>query len=182
MKYERMTERLYGGETVSANGKVYYDEVADIVERLCELEDKIENGELIEKAELEKALAEKQDKGQDLTVKTIFKYNREIKDLKAEIKEYKNKLQKSGNILPCKVGDTVYTVGQKKLFDQTVIQATYGISDNGDYYLFVAQDNNSEWLSSFDTKSIGDWVFLTRAEAEKKLEELGENNETIINL
>ena len=48
MNYKRITERLYGGTTVSVNGKVYYDEVADIVERLAELEDKIENGTYIE--------------------------------------------------------------------------------------------------------------------------------------
>ena len=92
MKYERLTQRVFG-ETYSVNQRIYYDDVADIVERLAELEDKIESGELVDRSELEKAVAAKQEKGQDVTVKTIFKFTDEIKALKAEIDEYKRKIK-----------------------------------------------------------------------------------------
>lgn len=56
---ERLTTRVFG-QTYSVNQRIYYDDVADIVERLAEYEDKIESGELVERSELDKALAEKQ--------------------------------------------------------------------------------------------------------------------------
>lgn len=44
---KRLTERIYGGYTISVNGKIYYDEVADIAERLAEYEDAEEAGTLV---------------------------------------------------------------------------------------------------------------------------------------
>lgn len=62
-----------------------------------------------ENAELRRQIAEDREKGQDLTVKTIFKLSDEIKALKAQIEEYEQKV-KDGRLveLPYSIGDTIY--------------------------------------------------------------------------
>lgn len=59
--------------------------------------------------------------------------------------------------LPCKVGDTVYQADRMRIYQsriKSIIFDTDGVA--------------------FDKNAIGKTVFLTREEAEKKLEELGE--------
>lgn len=151
MNYKRLTQRVYG-QTYSVNHKIYYDDVADIVERLAELEDKIESGELVDKTELEKAVAEKQGKGQELDVKTIFR-------------------DKDGSRveLPRKIGDKVYHIYKNPFSNYSIGEETV----RGYEY-----DNNGiGWRLRLTTctpsiKCIGDNIFLTREEAEKKLKEL----------
>lgn len=101
MNYERLTKsriRLVFIENVAGQEQTEYEingiKQSILYNRLAELEDKIESGELVEKSELDKALAEKQERGQDLTVKTIFKYTEEIKALKAENEDLKYHLKK----------------------------------------------------------------------------------------
>ena len=82
MKYERKTKKEFG-DVYSFNGKIYYDDTADIVQALGKLEDMID----------EKVLTFLDD-AQDVTVKTIFKYTEEIKALKAENEDLKYHLKK----------------------------------------------------------------------------------------
>ena len=44
---ERITEHIFGGYTIAVKGKIYYDEVAEIAERLAEYEDAEEDGLLV---------------------------------------------------------------------------------------------------------------------------------------
>lgn len=112
MKYERLTKRF-------RNSQMQQDvelmtTVSNGVFRLAELEDKIENGTLIE--------------------------------------------------LPCKVGDTVYTIdinNQGKRFINEVKISEIVIFGNGIYY----NDNLGVWIFE---------IYTTKAEAEKKLQELQE--------
>ena len=119
MKYERLTERVYG-ETYSVNQRIYYNEVADIVERLAELEDKIENGTLIE--------------------------------------------------LPCKIDDKLYLVyspfGEIDEWEITDIQI--GAVNT----IFRLGHKGTDDYSAVLDKELGEYAFLTREEAEKKLKEL----------
>ena len=102
MNYERLTKsggiRLVFIENVAGQEQTEFEingiKQSILYNRLAELEDKIESGELVEKTELDKALAEKQERGQDLTVKTIFRYTEEIKALKTENEDLKFKLKK----------------------------------------------------------------------------------------
>lgn len=170
MNYERLTQRVYG-QTYSVNQKIYYDDVADIVERLAELEDKIESGELVDRAELEKAVAEKQEKGQDVTVKTIFKFTDEIKALKAEIDEYRQKI-KDGTLveMPCKIGDKVYHIYRKPFSDYSIDEEIV----RG--YEYDVKDDWRLILTTFEPsiRCMGNNLFLTREEAEQKAKELNE--------
>ena len=104
-----------------------------------------------ENAELRRQIAEDREKGQDLTVKTIFKLSDEIKTLKAQLEEYEKKI-KDGRLveLPCKVGDKVYIVwtDKRKLY----ISEAY-------YELSMLQPNGYE-------------VYLTYVEAKKRLAEI----------
>lgn len=169
MKYERKTKKEFG-DVYSFNGKIYYDDTADIVERLAELEDKIESGELVERSELDKALAEKQERGQDLTVETIFRYTAEIKALQAEIDEYRQKI-KDGTLiqLPCKIGDVVYHIYKNPFSDYFIDkEVVYGYEYNNDGIGWRLRLNTCYPSVSV----IGDNIFLTREDAEKKLKEL----------
>lgn len=110
--YERITQKQ--GEPKIVSKRVYY--------RLRELEDKIENGTLVE--------------------------------------------------LPCKVGDTVYEVFKehKPPFIQETTIEKIVITEKG-FKLRLSRNSVYETAAS----SIGKTIFFTKAEAEKKLEELSKN-------
>lgn len=76
--------------------------------------------------------------------------------------------------LPCKVGDTVYILGDKF---PAIIEAIRIGEDNHIMFEFVEYDKSPEitevWDSGgFELKDIGRTVFLTREEAERKLKEM----------
>lgn len=99
--------------------------LAEIYDRLAELESKIENGTLVE--------------------------------------------------LPCKVGDTVYHLSDKKICEEVVKQIKYSIY-NGEIDLFnshiMTDDNYSKDYNFYRVSKLGKSLFLTKAEAEAKLKEL----------
>ena len=70
--------------------------------------------------------------------------------------------------LPCKVGDAVYTIEDgeickyKSPYDSTEIR-----KENGEYIFCIDS-------MDFRKEDFGETVFLTKAEAEKKLAEMGE--------
>ena len=120
MKYERLTDSETAIMLKNTKGLSWEEDDIETQRyiRLAELEDKIENGTLVE--------------------------------------------------LPCKVGDTVYIVYLTTMREWEVESVEIFYDD----ILFrlghkCTTDYNSFWLGEF-----GDTVFLTKAEAEKRLEEL----------
>ena len=117
-KYERLTERV-GNEVHELAWS------GELLHRLAELEDKIDNGTLVE--------------------------------------------------LPCKVGDKVYHLSDKKICEEVVKQIKYSIY-NGEIDLLnshiMTDDNYSKDYNFYRISKLGKSLFLTKAEAEKRLKEL----------
>ena len=71
-------------------------------------------------------------------------------------------------VLPCKVGDTVYTINlHKKIVDLTV--ECFGIDETGELWIFT-EDHNKTYVDTIEIRDIDDDVFLTREEAERVME------------
>lgn len=125
--YERLTQYMQVGNNIVAIQPQRKERVQMYINRLFELEDKIENGTLIE--------------------------------------------------LPCKVGDEIYHLSDKKISKETVTQIKY-IIDNGEIDLpnsyIMTDDIYSKDYNFYRFSKFGKSVFLTKAEAEEKLKELGE--------
>lgn len=68
--------------------------------------------------------------------------------------------------LPCPIGTTVYDICGTDIHKNVVDGIEYG--ENGHYFLW---SDKGGWLGAFN-----DLVFLTREEAEKKLEEMRNDN------
>ena len=121
MEYKRLTDRDNWGGCVTIKNGTSKDE---IWERLAELEDKIENGTLVE--------------------------------------------------IPCKVGDTVYFLSGKTIRAEVVKQIKY-IIDNGEIDLLnsyiMTDDFYSKDYNFYRLSKLGKSLFLTKTEAEKKLED-----------
>lgn len=134
MSYERLTQKsnngLWGIDGKLINQKqgafdVCIDSFEIVINRLAELEDKIEQGEILE--------------------------------------------------LPCKVGDKVWLIYENQVeiaeIWRIVLTPTYN-----EFKWFIPYDETQpKDIGSFKTNEIGKTVFLTKAEAEKKLEELLKN-------
>ena len=88
-----------------------------------------------------------------------------------ELKKYKD-LEEQGLLvrLPCKVGDTVY-VPTRVLVSEFKITAIF-CDIHGTYFYWLFYCGIYERTSGFSERDIGKTVFLTREEAEKKLEEM----------
>ena len=70
---------------------------------------------------------------------------------------------------PCKVGDTVYTYGAKRVKEWEI---TFVGKNSRNEYKFIAVVGKCEDLLIFWNYEIGKTVFLTKEEAEQKLKEL----------
>lgn len=77
--------------------------------------------------------------------------------------------------LPCKVGDTVY-VPTSTLVSEFKITAIF-CDILGTYFYWLFCCGICERTNGFSERDIGKTVFLTREEAEKKLEEMKKNGE-----
>lgn len=89
-----------------------------------------------------------------------------------KLAEYEN-LEDKGLLLrlPCKVGDTVWFVGNKFVSDYEVRR--FIIDETGIDAIQVAKTiNGTDYWNSFSTDDIGEIVFLTQSEAEQKLKEM----------
>lgn len=69
---------------------------------------------------------------------------------------------------PCKVGDTVYTYGAKRVKEWKI--TFYGKNSRGEHKMIAADDDFKNLLEFWDC-DIGKTVFLTKDEAEQALKE-----------
>ena len=96
--------------------------------------------------------------------------------MQEELKKYKD-LEEQGLLvrLPCKVGDTVYRVNagaKQPIIPMTVSEIHFLCYKNERAVRFDAIGKEDMGESCYRLEDIGRIVFLTREEAEKKLEEL----------
>lgn len=96
--------------------------------------------------------------------------------MQKELKEYKD-LEEQGLLvrLPCKVGDTVYRVNagaKQPIIPMTVSEIHFLCYKNERAVRFDAIGKEDMGESCYRLEDIGKIVFLTREEAEKKLEEM----------
>jgi hypothetical protein len=101
--------------------------------------------------------------------------------MQKELKEYKD-LEEQGLLvrLPCKVGDTVYRVNagaKQPIIPMTVSEIHFLCYKNERAVRFDAIGKEDMGESCYRLEDIGKIVFLTREEAEKKLEEI-QNDKT----
>lgn len=73
--------------------------------------------------------------------------------------------------LPCKVGDIVYKIFGEKVCEMKAVAIPLLISPHG-AYLSVTAENRRHACLTLEYTDFGKTVFLTKAEAEKKLKEL----------
>ena len=101
---------------------------------------------------------------------------KDVAELLEELKSYKD-LEEQGLLvrLPCKIGDTVYrvNVGAKQpIIPMTVSEIHFLCYKNERTVRFDAIGKEDMGESCYRLEDIGRIVFLTREEAEKKLEEM----------
>lgn len=119
--------------------------------------------------------------------KNMFKWDvlRHLRDFaenyRERIKEYQQ-LEEQGRLLklPCKVGDTIYAVGEI-VKEYKVISVGYSsnkATNRSEFCIETLPVNGSRVVVAFYDKEFGKNVFLTKSEAEEKLKELrGNQNE-----
>lgn len=109
-------------------------------------------------------------------------YMEETSIIEDALDMYYEKLKEEGKILklPCKIGDTIYTVNnslQQKPFEYEIELAGYSshISEEGfksGFYFAARQKNDTQIIHEFEDKDINKTVFLSKKDAEKKLSEI----------
>lgn len=72
--------------------------------------------------------------------------------------------------LPCKVGDTVYVPTRNFISELRIIMIS--VDMHGTYFRWMLNSGIYPNLDGFSRSKLGKTVFLTREEAEKKLEEM----------
>lgn len=74
--------------------------------------------------------------------------------------------------LPCKVGDTVYVPTRNFISELRITLISVDTSDGAMYFSWMLNAGIYPNLDGFSGYELGKTVFLTREEAEKKLEEM----------
>lgn len=105
----------------------------------------------------------------------VAKLQKQVEELKNRLAELEDKIEQGTLIeLPCKVGDTVYEVvkhilpnGERITIEKRKVLEIAYISSRGVRPWIIKC-----WGTAFDNCDFGDSVFLTREEAEKRLEDL----------
>ena len=91
-----------------------------------------------------------------------------------ELKSYKNAEEQGLLVrLPCKVGDTVYVPTRNFISELRIIMIS--VDMHGTYFRWMLNSGIYPNLDGFSGNKLGKTVFLTREEAEKKLEEMKKN-------
>nr|DAL60386.1 MAG TPA_asm: hypothetical protein [Caudoviricetes sp.] len=95
--------------------------------------------------------------------------------MQEELKKYKD-LEEQGLLvrLPCKVGDTVYVPTRNFISELRIIMIS--VDMHGIYFGWKLNSGIYPNLDGFSINKLGKTVFLTREEAEKKLEEMKKND------
>lgn len=165
-KYERLTERNENGVAIykqKCNADDAYENFYiqlqredSVLNRLAELEDKIERGELVEN-----------------TVVTYVNMGRcnskTLIDKALKFDELKAKLENGTLIeLPCKVGDTVWLIENYNILELNC----FGFVINEDSKSITAYIKEPFFIRQINLRYFNETVFLTKAEAENKLKEL----------
>lgn len=93
-----------------------------------------------------------------------------------ELKSFKE-AEKQGLLvrLPCKVGDVVYVPTRNFVSELRIIMIS--VNMYGAYFRWMLNSGIYPNLYGFSGSELGKTVFLTREEAEKKLEEMGKDGE-----
>jgi hypothetical protein len=153
MEYKRLTERVGRGVCVKETSSNDNKSIWNAIERLAELEDKIERGELVDVKE-NHLIAISRGNGKSYkqleTIEILTKYE-------------------NGTLieLPCKVGDTVYCIYHNGECD-------YWIEEELVHDFILTNDGEID--IGTECRMIGKFyrygVFLTKSEAEAKLKEL----------
>lgn len=76
--------------------------------------------------------------------------------------------------LPCKVGDTVYVPTRNFVSELRITMVS--VNMHGTYFSWMLNSGIYPNLDGFSVNKLGKTVFLTREEAEKKLEEMKAND------
>ena len=94
-------------------------------------------------------------------------------ELLEKLKSYKD-LEEQGLLvrLPCKVGDTVYVPTRNFVSELRITLVSVDTNDMAMYFSWLLNSGIYPNLDGFSGYELGKTVFLTREEAEKKLEEL----------
>jgi len=112
---------------------------------------------------------EEKSKAVDSVEKNILN---QIIDCLKELKEYKN-LESDGKLvkLPCKVGDILYYINGPYILDAEVIE--FWIDECGVWNILTnVYQNRDTYELQVNPENIGSKVFLTKEEAEEKLEKM----------
>lgn len=78
--------------------------------------------------------------------------------------------------LPCKVGDTVYVPTRNFVSELRITLVSIDTNDMAMYFSWLLNSGIYPNLDGFSGYELGKTVFLTREEAEKKLEEMKKND------
>ena len=96
---------------------------------------------------------------------------KDIAELLEELKSYKEAEEQGLLVrLPCKVGDTVYVPTRNFVSELRIIMIS--VDMHGTYFRWMLNSGIYPNLDGFSGSKLGKAVFLTREEAEKKLEEM----------
>ena len=144
--YKRVTKR-------TDERHIAYSEepLLDVFSRLAELEDKIEDGTLVEWKYKKEALEE-------------------INKLNTQLFEISQKIEQGRLVeLPCKVGDTVYWIQREDKGIEELEVKSIGVNINPERKLTYL---HCEFFTPTYEHLIGYRLFLTKEEAEARLQEL----------
>ena len=101
---------------------------------------------------------------------------KDVAELLEELKSYKEAEEQGLLVrLPCKVGDTVYVPTRNFISELRI--TVVSVYTHGVYFRWMLDSGIYPNLSGFSKSELGKTVFLTREEAEKKLEEI-QNDKT----
>ena len=177
--YKRLTKRDENGracmcvKTKSKGCTAIAEAQTKILDRLAELEDKIERGELVENKVV-------------TYINMARSGNKTLVDKALKYDELKTKIDNGMLIeLPCKIGDTIYLVPSETQFRLNNIGKSFKkhnrVYEMEVYQIYMNKNNyvlyNFEQTVSALGSSFGTTWFLTKAEAEARLKELQEKKE-----
>lgn len=78
--------------------------------------------------------------------------------------------------LPCKVGDTVYVPTRNFVSELRITLVSIDTNDMAMYFSWLLNSGIYPNLDGFSGYELGETIFLTREEAEKKLKEMKKND------